>query len=781
MEKIKQKINELQNEFDKLPLFQQLRNPSLNAEERLAFAPHAAPFIMFFGELNRDILRDEPTDDPIQDLVNRHTHEDETHWQWLLSDLQKLGQDTPQKYSDMLRFLWGDSQKNARVLSNELYRLSTEASPKMRFVIIEAIEATSSIFINSAQAAALDLKKEKDIELQFFGHDHHAVDSDHSIHGQLSEEVKALITFDQGEEREAFEKVERVFEIFTGFAQELFQQTEKSKTLRKPQEISRHHETLVIGAGPAGLQLGYYFKKYNRDYAILEGGNSPGMFLKQYPRHRKLISINKRFTGYKDPEVNLRWDWNSLISDNPELLFTKYDKDYFPNADSIVHYLSDYARAQNLNIHYNTRVSKVSKDPKSGLFTVEIEGGKKISCDRLVVAAGCSKLYLPDIPGIELAESYDTVSVDPEDFEDQRVLIVGKGNSAFETGDNLVGAASLIHLASPSTVRMAWQTRYVGNLRAVNNNILDTYQLKSQNALVDAEIKRIEKNGERYQVSYCYSHASGEEEVVEYDRIIFCTGFRFDDSIFADDCKPEMAINNRFPQQTSEWESTNIKDLYFAGILMHMRDFKKKQSGFIHGFRYNISVLCNILEKKYHKRELPNVAVEASAAQLTKHILERVNRSSSLWQQTGFICDYVHFTKNEGARYTNDVTFDYIRDSELGKSEKYLTVSLEFAADVASIQNPFAIERVHKDDAENAHLSTAIHPIVRLFNKGEMLAEHHVIEDFFSEWMEDVHRSPLFAFLQSHLNLPENKLQGASSKAEAGEVKSSQREGEATL
>jgi cation diffusion facilitator CzcD-associated flavoprotein CzcO len=52
----------------------------------------------------------------------------------------------------------------------------------------------------------------------------------------------------------------------------------------------------------------------------------------------------------------------------------------------------------------------------------------------VIVATGVSKPYLPDIPGIELAERYDT-SVDPRDFVDQRVLIIGKGNSAFETAD----------------------------------------------------------------------------------------------------------------------------------------------------------------------------------------------------------------------------------------------------------------------------------------------------------------------------------------------------------
>ncbi len=69
---------------------------------------------------------------------------------------------------------------------------------------------------------------------------------------------------------------------------------------------------LIIGAGPAGLQLGYYLEQAKRDYLILESSDSSGAFFQQYPRHRTLISTNKVHTGYDDPEINLRWDWNSL-------------------------------------------------------------------------------------------------------------------------------------------------------------------------------------------------------------------------------------------------------------------------------------------------------------------------------------------------------------------------------------------------------------------------------------------------------------------------------------
>ncbi|WP_306216228.1 NAD(P)-binding domain-containing protein, partial [Actinoplanes sp. RD1] len=237
---------------------------------------------------------------------------------------------------------------------------------------------------------------------------------------------------------------------------------------------------LIIGAGPAGLQLAALLEADGkRDYLVLEGADAPGAFFATYPRHRQLISINKPHTGTDDPELNLRLDWNSLLTDDPALLFTSYTERYFPDADVMVQYLADFAAKTGVKVSYGTRVTRVTRS--GDLFTVEA-GDRSWQARAVVVATGVSKTYEPEIPGFELAEGYDVMSVDPRDYLDQRVLIIGKGNSAFETADNLMETTTLIHLAGPSSVRLAWRTHYVGHLRAVNNNFLDTYQLKSANA-----------------------------------------------------------------------------------------------------------------------------------------------------------------------------------------------------------------------------------------------------------------------------------------------------------
>ena len=90
-------------------------------------------------------------------------------------------------------------------------------------------------------------------------------------------------------------------------------------------------------------------------YMILERGDSPGEFFKKFPRHRTLISSNKVYTGYDDPEVNLRFDWNSILSDDAPLPFKEYTRKYFPDADTMVKYLCDYAECSGLKVMVNTQ------------------------------------------------------------------------------------------------------------------------------------------------------------------------------------------------------------------------------------------------------------------------------------------------------------------------------------------------------------------------------------------------------------------------------------------
>jgi len=507
---------------------------------------------------------------------------------------------------------------------------------------------------------------------------------------------------------------------------------------------------LIIGAGPAGLQLGYCLQQSGRDYLILESGSQPGTFFRKYPRHQRLISINKRHTGTTDPELNLRMDWNSLLNDDPQLLFTRYSERYFPAAVDLVRYLGDFASAFRLRVQYDTWVRRINR---AGDFIITDEQGRSYRAKRLIVATGVSEPYIPEIPGIEMAEFYTDVSVDPADFVDQRVLIIGKGNSAFETADNLIEAASVIHIAGPNSVRFAWRSHYVGHLRAVNNNLLDTYQLKSQNALLDGNILHIGRRNGCYVVTFSFSRADEVEKELRYDRVIVCTGFRFASSIFADGCRPELVLLNRFPAQTAEWESTNIPDLYFAGTLMQVRDYKKSTGGFIHGFRYGVRALHRILERKYYGNEWPHRDLKTDARELMEAVIARVNRSSGLWQQFGFLCDMIGLMPDGSARYYEELPLDYVQVSEFSHAECYFTITLEYGPN-HDLLDPFdiSIARISQSDAARSEEGRYLHPVVRRFHRGELVATHHVTENLENEWTGPVHRNPLQAFFARELD-----------------------------
>ncbi|WP_428240629.1 NAD(P)-binding domain-containing protein [Gynuella sp.] len=426
----------------------------------------------------------------------------------------------------------------------------------------------------------------------------------------------------------------------------------------------------IIGAGPAGLQMAYCLNN-KCSYEVFEKSDAIASSFSMYPRHRKLISINKRFTGSSDPDYNLRHDWNSLLAkDGPK--FTDYDKELFPNADSMCRYLEDFKQHHGLNVSLNCGISKIEKSGAKFRLTLENGRVKEAAC--VIVATGLHTVNVPDIPGIEHAEQYANVSIDSEKFENKRVLIIGKGNSAFESADHIAGSAALIHLCSPEPLQFAWKTHYVGHLRAVNNNILDMYQLKSQHALLDARISAISPTANhQLEVTLEYCHAENEIERIVYDSVICCAGFKLDTSIFARNCMPDTQYNGKYPSLTHSFESSNISNLYFAGTLMHGLDYQKSTSGFIHGFRYNVKAMAQILLEKFQDVAPPESENLLSKSEVLATLFKRINSNSGLWQQPAFLADFFVF-KEQQLIHHQDMPKQY----GLQKFNQYQMIALTF-------------------------------------------------------------------------------------------------------
>ncbi|HET6703676.1 NAD(P)-binding domain-containing protein [Amycolatopsis sp.] len=503
---------------------------------------------------------------------------------------------------------------------------------------------------------------------------------------------------------------------------------------------------LVVGAGPAGVQLAQFLGRAGRRYLVLEAGSAPGHFFETFPRHRTLISINKKHTGYTDPELNLRMDWNSVLADGDEdpLLFTDYSEKLFPDAEDLLRYLADYTAKHRIDVRYGTRVTRIRREQDVFVLTA---GEEEFRAKRLIMATGVTKPYIPDFPGADLVDQYVDVDVDPANFTDQRVLVLGKGNSAFETADNLIEQAAVVHVGGPRPVKLAWRTHFVGHLRAYNAGILDMYQLKLQHAILDGDVREVRKDADGYHVKFAFARADEVIKEIRYDRVICCTGFRFDASLFDEDCRPELTINGRFPAQTPDWESVNVPGLHFAGTITQVRDFKKATSAFIHGFRYGARALVKVLNERYHDVPWPHTELPAKPDGLTGAVITRINRTSGLYQQFGFLGDVV-VVAGDTARYLEEVPVDRVLANP--PDDAYV-VTLDYGPDHDKVDPFDFVARAAQDKANDHGEGHYLHPIVRHYRRGELVATHHVTENLENEWDKEVHVEPLTAFFTREL------------------------------
>jgi hypothetical protein len=225
-----------------------------------------------------------------------------------------------------------------------------------------------------------------------------------------------------------------------------------------------------------------------------------------------------------------------------------------------------------------------------------------------------------------------------------------------------------------------------------------------------------------------------------------------DQDIFDESCRPQMTIRDRFPALDSAWQSVNVPGMYFAGTITQSRDFKKTASGFIHGFRYNVRALALILLQRQYGEAIPHRELEPNASCLTRAVLERVNRSSALWQQFGFLGDAM-MVSPDGTQvdYYEALPQDYIHDSLSKAYDHYYTVTLEYG--FTEEDDPFRSKRVAHTDADAASKSTFLHPVIRRYRQGQLLDEQHIVENLEAKWDdEQLHVRPLQAYLEKTLS-----------------------------
>jgi len=527
------------------------------------------------------------------------------------------------------------------------------------------------------------------------------------------------------------------------------------------------YENIIIGAGPAGIQCGFFFKKYNIKYLILEQNEKCASFFNTFPHSKKLISINKVHTGSTNPEFNLRHDWNSLINDN-DLLLKHFSNEYYPDREVLYEYLNDFANKYELNIQYSKQVLKIMKN--NNKYYVHLNNNEIYVCNKLIIATGLSQ---PNIPINEKFEcnvidkikhygeyekDYFLKKTNMIEYLNKRILIIGSGNSAYELGNILNNYASSILIYGRSKNKWALSTHYVGDLRSIYLPYVDTFLLKSLNAIEYNNSKIIinQCNINKYYTIKAESNNNILNFNINFDKVIFCTGWKFNNAIFG--FNVNLCINNKYPEINNKYESVNNENLFFIGALMHSHDYKKCSGGFIHGFRYLIKQFV----KYNYNIDFDEITIfylknKNSYNNFIHNILDRINNSSELYQMFGVICDdiFLNVNRKEALYYKNNMHNSNI----LCGLDDYIIqfrITLEFGKTITDI--PTIGAKLSKIGSESD--SAYIHPVIKIFkyshDETELIDVVHLDEDLFANFKGKQYYEQLYRLFLGYMDFFDN-------------------------
>jgi len=509
------------------------------------------------------------------------------------------------------------------------------------------------------------------------------------------------------------------------------------------------YENIIIGAGPAGLQAAYFFKKYNINYLVIEKNDLCGSFFSQYPHSGKLISINKIYTGNENKDFNLRHDWNSLLNDE-DLFMKTYSEEYYPDREDLVKYLNDFYSTNNLNVQFNSEVETIDKlsniapnstassDNNIDKYVITLKNSKKYIFNKLIIATGLSKPHRIELDldvkdpikhYADYSQNYFRNKENLNEFKNKFVLIIGGGNASFELGLILNNYTSKILITGQNYRDWALSSHYSGDIRSLYLPFQDTFFLKSLNAIDILNfnlyrIKQDESNGQ-----YNLIHKLGNDSFYhsyKFDKIILCTGWKFDTSIF--NFNLELTSNKKYPAIKVNYESSNNTNLFFIGALMHSQDFRKSSGGFIHGFRYLIKHFMNFnYQVPFEKKEF-NIITFEDLISFTKFIIYRINTSSDLYQMFKVLSDIFYFNEdNKRILYYQNVKNTL--ELETKYDLKYI-LTLEFGPIVTDLD---------KIRSKNSKIGTEsnsilIHPVLRIYTSLKCIDIVHFDEDLFAEF-----------------------------------------------
>ncbi|MET4145493.1 NAD(P)/FAD-dependent oxidoreductase [Arthrobacter sp. UYCo732] len=197
-------------------------------------------------------------------------------------------------------------------------------------------------------------------------------------------------------------------------------------------ELPDHVDTLVIGAGQAGLATSYWLTRYGVEHQLLERRDTLG-------------------GAWQD-----RWDSFYLNTPNfscvmPGMPYDGPEPDAFLPRDTVIGLLRDYAARIAAPVRLGTDVTRVSA--ANGGFAVDTSDGRW-QARNVVLANGA--FQLPRIPASAAAIPQHVRQLHSHDYRNPQqlpagaVLVVGTGQSGGQIAEDLLDAGREVHLSVSS-------------------------------------------------------------------------------------------------------------------------------------------------------------------------------------------------------------------------------------------------------------------------------------------------------------------------------------------
>lgn len=185
---------------------------------------------------------------------------------------------------------------------------------------------------------------------------------------------------------------------------------------------ARTKRVLVIGGGQSGLAVGYFLRRTDLDFDLLDGCEKPGGAWPSAWESLRLFSPAQ---------------WSSL----PGWPMPPAPGGGYPGRDHVAAYLAAYEERYRLPVRRPVRVEAVER--AGDRLLLRTAAGNWTASAVVSATGGASRPFVPDYPGAEAfrgRQIHSSSYRSPRDFTGQRVLIVGGGNS----GAQILAELSLV-------------------------------------------------------------------------------------------------------------------------------------------------------------------------------------------------------------------------------------------------------------------------------------------------------------------------------------------------